>query len=95
MPLLVIANSPDKQAALDGLERWKAKYPDAARLLAVDDVLVDPDARPLVHVDADPREPQARPRSRPPDAGDARSRRRSDARVSRGDRRSAPRKPKA
>jgi hypothetical protein len=41
MPLLVIANSPDKQAALDGLERWKAKYPDVARLLAVDDVLVD------------------------------------------------------
>jgi hypothetical protein len=23
------------------LERWKAKYPDAARLLAIDDVLVD------------------------------------------------------
>jgi bifunctional non-homologous end joining protein LigD len=41
MPLLVIANSPDKQAALDGLERWKAKYPEAARHLAVDDVLVD------------------------------------------------------
>jgi DNA ligase D-like protein (predicted polymerase) len=41
MPLLVIANSPDKQAALDGLERWKAKYPDVARHLAVDDVLVD------------------------------------------------------
>ncbi len=41
MPLLVIANSTDKQAALDGLERWKAKYPEAAKLLAVDDVLVD------------------------------------------------------
>lgn len=41
MPLLVIANSPDKQAALDGLERWKARYPEAANLLAVDDVLVD------------------------------------------------------
>jgi bifunctional non-homologous end joining protein LigD len=40
-PLLVIANSPDKQAALDGLERWKVKYPDAAGRLAVDDVLVD------------------------------------------------------
>jgi DNA ligase D-like protein (predicted polymerase) len=41
MPLIVVANSPNKQAALDGLERWKAKHPEAARHLAVDDVLVD------------------------------------------------------
>lgn len=41
MPLLVIANSPDRKAALEGLERWKAKYPKVAKLLAVDDVLVD------------------------------------------------------
>ena len=41
MPLITIANSQDKQAALAGLERWKQKYPDAAALLAVDDVLVD------------------------------------------------------
>jgi bifunctional non-homologous end joining protein LigD len=41
MPLLVIANSPNKQAALAGLERWKSKYPQAAGFLAVDDVLVD------------------------------------------------------
>jgi DNA ligase D-like protein (predicted polymerase) len=40
-PLLVIAHSPDKAAALDGLERWKARYPDAAALLAEDDVLID------------------------------------------------------
>jgi DNA ligase D-like protein (predicted polymerase) len=40
-PLLVVANSPDKQAALAGLERWKVKYPQAASRLAVDDVLVD------------------------------------------------------
>jgi hypothetical protein len=39
--LLVIANSPDKEAALAGLERWKRKHPEAAHLLAVDDVLVD------------------------------------------------------
>ena len=39
--LLVIANSPDKQAALAGLEKWKNKYPQAASLLAVDDVLID------------------------------------------------------
>src|SRR5262249_16127702 len=27
MPLVVVANSPNKQAALDGLERWKARHP--------------------------------------------------------------------
>ena len=41
MPLLVVANSPDKEAALAGLERWKSKHPEVAALLAVDDVLVD------------------------------------------------------
>jgi bifunctional non-homologous end joining protein LigD len=41
MPLIVVANSPDKQAALAGLERWKARHSDAAAHLAVDDVLVD------------------------------------------------------
>jgi bifunctional non-homologous end joining protein LigD len=41
MPLITIANSPDKAAALAGLERWKIKHAEAAGLLAVDDVLVD------------------------------------------------------
>jgi bifunctional non-homologous end joining protein LigD len=41
MPLVVVANSPDKAAALAGLERWKNKYAEAAALLAPDDVLVD------------------------------------------------------
>ena len=41
MPLLTVAQSPDKEAAMAGLERWKARYPEAAALLAVDDVLVD------------------------------------------------------
>src|SRR5215472_2764161 len=41
MPLITVANSPDKAAALEGLERWKKKHPKAAKLLAVDDVLVD------------------------------------------------------
>jgi hypothetical protein len=41
LPLIVVANSPNKQAALDGLDRWKATHPDAASHLAVDDVLVD------------------------------------------------------
>jgi len=41
MPLIVVANSPDKDKALAGLDRWKKKNPDAAKQLAVDDVLVD------------------------------------------------------
>jgi DNA ligase D-like protein (predicted polymerase) len=41
MPLIVIANSTNKEAALAGLERWKRKHPGVASHLAVDDVLVD------------------------------------------------------
>jgi DNA ligase D-like protein (predicted polymerase) len=41
MPLVVVANSPQKQAALDGLERWKTRHPEVAQHLAEDDVLVD------------------------------------------------------
>jgi len=41
MPLLTIANSPDKDAALAGLERWKQRHAAIAAYLAVDDVLVD------------------------------------------------------
>ncbi len=41
MPLIVVANSPDKAAALAGLERWKGRHPEAAAHLAADDVLVD------------------------------------------------------
>jgi bifunctional non-homologous end joining protein LigD len=40
-PLIVVANSAGKDEALAGLDRWKARHPEAARLLAVDDVLVD------------------------------------------------------
>jgi len=41
MPLVVVANSQDKDAALSGLERWKSKHAHVAAFLAVDDVLVD------------------------------------------------------
>jgi len=41
MPLLVIANSPNKEAALAGLERWKRKHRKVVKFLAADDVLVD------------------------------------------------------
>jgi bifunctional non-homologous end joining protein LigD len=41
MPLITVANSPDKQMALAGLERWKKQYAEVAKLLAIDDVLID------------------------------------------------------
>jgi bifunctional non-homologous end joining protein LigD len=41
MPLVVVANSTKKDAALAGLERWKVRHPEVASHLAVDDVLVD------------------------------------------------------
>jgi len=41
MPLLVIANSPRRDVALAGLERWKKRHKKVAALLAAEDVLVD------------------------------------------------------
>jgi len=41
MPMVVVANSGNKDAALAGLERWRERHPEAAKLLTVDDVLVD------------------------------------------------------
>ena len=41
MPLIVIAQSPDRAAADAGLDRWKQQYTEAAQHLAADDVLVD------------------------------------------------------
>jgi hypothetical protein len=41
MPLIVVANSPDKEAALAGLERWKKKHRKIAKLIKVEDILVD------------------------------------------------------
>lgn len=41
MPLIVVANSPDKTAAMAGLARWKHKHADLIGFLAPEDVLVD------------------------------------------------------
>jgi len=41
-PLITIAKAEHKKDALAGLERWKARHPQVAERLAVDDVLVDP-----------------------------------------------------
>jgi DNA ligase D-like protein (predicted polymerase) len=40
-PLIEIARSPKKDAALAGLERWKARHPEVAEYLQAADVLVD------------------------------------------------------
>jgi DNA ligase D-like protein (predicted polymerase) len=41
MPLVVVANSPVRDAALEGLARWKGRHPAAAAHLREDDILVD------------------------------------------------------
>ena len=41
MPLVVVANSPGRDAARAGLERWKSKHASIVQFLAEDDVLVD------------------------------------------------------
>ncbi len=40
-PLVTVAKAEHKEDALVGLERWKARHPEAAAWLRVDDVLVD------------------------------------------------------
>jgi hypothetical protein len=40
-PLIEIARAAKKEDALAGLERWKARHPEAAAQLALEDVLVD------------------------------------------------------
>jgi bifunctional non-homologous end joining protein LigD len=40
-PLITISKAEHKEDALAGLERWKARHPEAAAHLAVDDVLID------------------------------------------------------
>ncbi|HEY3052784.1 MAG TPA: non-homologous end-joining DNA ligase [Thermoanaerobaculia bacterium] len=40
-PLITIAKAQHKEDALAGLERWKKRHPEAAKMLEVDDVLID------------------------------------------------------
>ena len=41
MPLIVVANSTDKSAALAGLDRWKQRHSDVVAFLTPEDTLVD------------------------------------------------------
>jgi bifunctional non-homologous end joining protein LigD len=40
-PVITVARAKTKPEALDGLERWKGKHPEVARVLTEEDVLVD------------------------------------------------------
>jgi DNA ligase D-like protein (predicted polymerase) len=40
-PLITVAKAQHKEEALAGLERWKARHPEAAAKLEIDDVLID------------------------------------------------------
>jgi DNA ligase D-like protein (predicted polymerase) len=40
-PLITVSKAEHKEDALAGLERWKARHPEAASKLQIDDVLVD------------------------------------------------------
>jgi len=95
MPLIVVANSQNKDDALAGLERWKARHPEAALHLAVDDVLIDAMRGRfstwtrirlnLRHVPEDQRPPQetpdpdAAPEFKPPAGSSPTKRKRSSA----------------
>jgi bifunctional non-homologous end joining protein LigD len=41
LPVITIAQAKLKPDALAGLERWKARYPEVAAMLAPEDILVD------------------------------------------------------
>jgi DNA ligase D-like protein (predicted polymerase) len=71
-PLVTVAKAAHKVDALAGLERWKARHPDAAARLQVDDVLVDSmrgrsSTWTRVRVNLRHVPPDARPAEEPPD----------------------------
>ena len=82
-PLIEIARAQRKTDALAGLERWKARHPEAAAHLEPADVLVDAMRGRFAHLDAHPRQPAARARAAAAGAGAARSRRRHVDRLER------------
>ena len=72
-PLITVAKAARKADALAGLERWKARYPEAAARLHGDDVLVELDARSINHLDSHPDQSAQRSRGRAPARRSARA----------------------
>ena len=68
-----VAKAAREADALAGLERWKARHPEAAALLAPADVLVDAMRGRFDHLDPHAGQPRARARARAARAGGARS----------------------
>ena len=73
MPLIVIANSPDKSAALAGLERWKSKHPEIASSSRRRRCAGRLHARPVFHLDPHPGQSASCTRSTTAAAGNSRS----------------------
>ena len=63
-----------RRRCYEGLERWKARHPEAAAHLEPADVLVDGDARPLLRLVPAPGQPDPRPGGGPAAPGAARPR---------------------
>ena len=74
MPLIVVANSPDKDAALAGMERWKRKHRQAVEISVRRRCVGRFHAREILDVDARARKPSSRPRRFETFAGKAGSR---------------------
>src|SRR6202040_748948 len=72
-PLITVAKAARKADALAGLERWKARYPEAAARRHVDDVLRRLDARPIDQLDSHPDQSAQCSRGRAPARRSART----------------------
>ena len=79
IPVIEIARAAKKDEALAGLERWKARHPDAAAAPRAGRRAGRLDARPLHDLDAHPRQPE-----HVPEADAARRRSRSSPTTTRG-----------
>ena len=79
MPLIVVANSPDKAAALAGLERWKNRHAEAAGHPRRGRCSGGFHARTILHLDAHTGESADVPEALRPAARNSRSGRRSHA----------------
>ena len=64
--LITVAKAADKADALAGLERWKARHPDAGGPPGPDRLPGRRHARPLDHLDPHPHQPRHHPRRRTP-----------------------------
>ena len=83
MPLVVVANSPNKDAALEGLRKVEGKTPCSRATACGRRRAGRRDARQVIHLDPHPRESSTCARTSPTAAGNSRSRRRPDPQVSR------------